>query len=1496
MAADEFRKLSPEQLQKLSRAISDAKALTNQQAKIIEDVIAGEIDIGKLRISYLNEYFDTYSKSLDLVARKHSALNDAFLVLDRKINESFKKVVTEGTKAVAELVKAAEKATGSTSKPQTTKQEESTASDSDEKQKPDKPVESKELAKPDSSLAKAIAGLREDQLKQHSECTGKIADLLTSIAKLELARHQLGRNEISSVTDLLVSKFQEAATGITSPRASVVEQRDLTKPPIYQVNPSEDLTVDLALAGYKPFINALPEDTPAEHAKVPEPTTEAGGLSPAIKSLSELLHASVSALTSISEIATRTSLGLNKYDTPTTSSGDNGGGNNNSNNNGNNNTPGGNPPQSVKPYNTVEAAARNRADEEDLDQTVNLVGGIFTALKLEGEESAKAATAIAEQYGSIGVLADRYGDKEAEQIEALARQRKETARQLMDLDIARRNDEAGQIRRLTELQLDHIQKTTNAELKAQLMLNDNAALSERTETEITADSALLLQHEAALELQKDITILEEQRLGEIAKKRLEKELETGRRITAAELAEITAKANEAYKLDTEHLAKIAKQREILGDKYFEEQKSYQNTLIALDRENQQDAITAEARLAAVKLANQKKLAEAQLQAQQLLNDVETARKYEATAEGIDDADKTADELERHKVIQQLEAQRTKWIATEELRLRRTNGRELTLEERQKIREEAAAAFSLEQEHIKKQAELRKKLSDEYFAKEDKLADINHALEKARSQEKGDIEARLLDVLINKRLEASEAELKAQELINSLNAEREFADSDEGRLLHINLTAAAENQKSIQQVEAARADFIAKKELELKLKNNGKISAIELAEIQRQADLEFALTEENIEKETKLRLAAEAKDKRDEEKAKAKAQADKGNELFSTLFGTGNSIQDRIDAFKDLATDPETEKTDLKSVGTMMVKAIGTLAAKLEDSIDRIASSKAAVDTRLQGSSNETTWTGSYWDQIVKDMASVGAINPYFKQEDFAKNIKELVNKGIAFDLEQRAFLMTIQEKIANTFNVADGTLLRLIRIQQEDSSAGRLGMEASLNAFLNEMYETTEYLSDVASSVRSSLEEMESLMAGAEATEVEYQVQKWLGSLYSVGMSQNAVNSISQTLGQIASGQIDGLTNGGAGNLLVMAANDAGLSIADVLTDGIDASDTNRLMQSVVNYLAEIAESSKDNNVVQQQLANVFGVKASDLRAATNLAAYNSVENIYGELKSYENLLNKLFALAGSMGSRTSMAEMLTNIWENGQYTLAGSVASSPAAYIIYKAASLLDDAVGGINLPFLNVAGFGVDLNTTVADLMRVASMSTGILGSIGPILSGLGNSFSGQSMLNQLGISSGTGLTITPRGGVGGGNIGAAGGTVSESGYFAGNASGNDIKNSTIQESKDTKKQLMVEAKEEEEANQVNVLNTTVLKIYELLDDVAHGSGCFSVKVEGYGLTKGSSSGSTLGGVSALSGLSNNVASGSLGENTTNSTSGIVNSSGFTGSVDFGGWTTVM
>jgi hypothetical protein len=51
-------------------------------------------------------------------------------------------------------------------------------------------------------------------------------------------------------------------------------------------------------------------------------------------------------------------------------------------------------------------------------------------------------------------------------------------------------------------------------------------------------------------------------------------------------------------------------------------------------------------------------------------------------------------------------------------------------------------------------------------------------------------------------------------------------------------------------------------------------------------------------------------------------------------------------------------------------------------------------------------------------------------------------------------------------------------------------MESTMNSFLNNMYENTEYLKGVATSVKSNLEEAMSLMSATEAVDFEYQVQK----------------------------------------------------------------------------------------------------------------------------------------------------------------------------------------------------------------------------------------------------------------------------------------------------------------------------------------------------------------------------------------------------------------------
>ena len=128
--------------------------------------------------------------------------------------------------------------------------------------------------------------------------------------------------------------------------------------------------------------------------------------------------------------------------------------------------------------------------------------------------------------------------------------------------------------------------------------------------------------------------------------------------------------------------------------------------------------------------------------------------------------------------------------------------------------------------------------------------------------------------------------------------------------------------------------------------------------------------------------------------------------------------------------------------------------------------------------------------MTADITGMAGVSPLIKQSSLANRVSEMVGQGIAFNVEQRAVLQELSGKIATTFNAANGTLLRLVKIQQQDTTAGRLGMESALTAFLNNMYETTEYMQGLANSVKGSLEEAMSLMTGENALSFEYQIQK----------------------------------------------------------------------------------------------------------------------------------------------------------------------------------------------------------------------------------------------------------------------------------------------------------------------------------------------------------------------------------------------------------------------
>ena len=338
-----------------------------------------------------------------------------------------------------------------------------------------------------------------------------------------------------------------------------------------------------------------------------------------------------------------------------------------------------------------------------------------------------------------------------------------------------------------------------------------------------------------------------------------------------------------------------------------------------------------------------------------------------------------------------------------------------------------------------------------------------------------------------------------------------------------------------------------------------------------------------------------------------------------------------------------------------------------------------------------------------------------------------------------------------------------------------------------------------------------------------------MGSLYSVGMGDSTVSALAGAIGQIAAGDISGINGQGAGNLVIMAANNAGISIADALADGLDESSTNRLMEAMVDYLGDIYDETKDSRVVQQQYAKVFGLNASDLKAAANLRG--SVGNISGNNLNYNGMLAQLNNMAGSMYARTSLGELSSNAFANAMYSIAGSVANSPTLYGMYKGASLLDLVAGGIAIPAFSVMGNMVDLETTVADLMRAGALGGGILSAIGGMAAaGNGGGVSGRGMLAAMGV--GSGINTVSRG-TGEGLLTTALST-SESGTIASNSSSEDIQDKTMNDANEDANKTLAEKQDESSETKLSTVDEHVVEIAEILRSVLSSSGAQSLSVK--------------------------------------------------------------
>jgi len=599
------------------------------------------------------------------------------------------------------------------------------------------------------------------------------------------------------------------------------------------------------------------------------------------------------------------------------------------------------------------------------------------------------------------------------------------------------------------------------------------------------------------------------------------------------------------------------------------------------------------------------------------------------------------------------------------------------------------------------------------------------------------------------------------------------------------------------------------------------------------DKEFAYRKKHAEKAAKEKLE---QIKKEANQNKKQGRINFGNSGYGIGTSKGLSSIIRNALTSKVVKDGKERDANAAEKGLAFfadaTKALGNYVKQLDGAINEIAGRKSAIDTRLQG------LNGKKWEDINEDIKLYAGTSAIVKQSALAGRVQEFVGKGIAFNVEQRAILQELSGKIATTFDAANGTLLRLVRIQQQDTTAGRLGMESALTSFLNNMYQTTEYMNSIATSIKGSLEEAMSLMTGENALSFEYQVQKWLGSMYSVGMSDNAVQGLGGVLGKLAAGQLDAITQGGQGNLVIMAANQAGLSVSDMLNNGLNAQTTNDLMNSMVDYLAKIYQEAGESKVVQQQMASIYGMTASDLKAAANLARSRGSVSRNG--LTYSGAMRQLQSMSSSITERMSFGELMSNAFENFDYSMAEGIANNAGLFAVYKIANKLTDLTGGIDIgtPLVNGSGMPVAIN--VADVMRTAALAGSLFGGMSTLGASLSNSTNGWGMLQALGV--GNGLSAVTRGS-GSGLRTTGGATVSESGSLIGNSEGGDAQNAALTSATDSNNSATAAAVDSSEETKLKDVRGDIIEIYHLLQDFAAGTYTLPVEVKGTVKTEGGS-----------------------------------------------------
>ena len=390
-----------------------------------------------------------------------------------------------------------------------------------------------------------------------------------------------------------------------------------------------------------------------------------------------------------------------------------------------------------------------------------------------------------------------------------------------------------------------------------------------------------------------------------------------------------------------------------------------------------------------------------------------------------------------------------------------------------------------------------------------------------------------------------------------------------------------------------------------------------------------------------------------------------------------------------------------------VKAIGNtltaIGASMNKAIMEAANTEkeylAKINTRLVGI-EEQDGQKNYYENITKTMNDLFSANAFVNQKSLLGKVAALTEKGVAFNIEQRALIAELQERMVSTFNALDEDLLRLIRLQQKDVTTAALGAEAELTNYLNQHYKDTSYLNNTYNAVNAILLDAQSQMTAKDATDFMYIVQKWLGSLYSLGMSSSGVEKIAQGINYLATGNFESLNNDDSLRTLFGLAT--GGSYSDLLVNGINADNVNSVLNNIVAYLADIAGDT--NQVTKNVKAGLLGgMSLSDIRAVSNLTT-NDIKSLNNSSSNYTwNKRNKTFkGLLEDAQANTSTLESIANVIDNSYFSWGMNMADNRWEILgAYLGTKYGDTAIGKV----ANVISGFSNIKNSIESAIDIAS-----------------------------------------------------------------------------------------------------------------------------------------------------------------------------------------------